>query len=89
MTEMLWKEWQHADLSQPNRICQAKLGTAIRQIAIFGKVFPGAYVCSDLVGTRAVFADASVHLLKARIGIRDFARRVTRAGGEVVSAGDS
>jgi hypothetical protein len=88
MTEMLWEEWQHADLSQPNRIGQANHGTASRQIAKFGRVFLGADSRSDMVGTRAVFADGSVHLLKARIGIRVFARLVTRAGGEVVSASD-
>ena len=80
MTAMLWKEWQHADLSQPNRIGQANHGTASRQIAKF--------VCSKLVGTRAVFADGSAHFLKANIDIRIFARLVTRAGGEVVSVGD-
>jgi prepilin-type processing-associated H-X9-DG protein len=39
-------------------------------------------------GANAVFADGSVHFLKATIDIRAFARLVTRAGGEVVSAGD-
>ena len=39
-------------------------------------------------GANAVFADGSVHFLKASIDIRIFARLVTRAGGEVVSAGD-
>ena len=39
-------------------------------------------------GANAVFADGSVHFLKADIAIRIFARLVTRAGGEVVSAGD-
>jgi hypothetical protein len=33
-------------------------------------------------------SDGSVHFLKASIGIRIFARLVTRAGGEVVSASD-
>jgi prepilin-type N-terminal cleavage/methylation domain-containing protein/prepilin-type processing-associated H-X9-DG protein len=37
------------------------------------------------VGANAVFADGSVHLLKAGIDIRIFARLVTRAGGEVVT----
>jgi len=36
----------------------------------------------------AVFADGSVHSLKANIDIRNFARLVTYAGGDVVSAGD-
>ena len=39
-------------------------------------------------GANAVFADGSVHFLKAGMDIRIFARLVTRAGGEVVSAGD-
>jgi prepilin-type N-terminal cleavage/methylation domain-containing protein/prepilin-type processing-associated H-X9-DG protein len=39
-------------------------------------------------GANAVFADGSVHFLKASIDIRVFARLVTRAGGEVVSADD-
>ncbi|MGI8426311.1 MAG: DUF1559 domain-containing protein [Actinomycetota bacterium] len=39
-------------------------------------------------GANAVFADGSVHFLKATIDIRVFARLVTRAGNEVVSAGD-
>jgi len=39
-------------------------------------------------GASAVFADGSVHFLKASIDIRIFARLVTRAGGEVVSASD-
>jgi prepilin-type N-terminal cleavage/methylation domain-containing protein len=39
-------------------------------------------------GANAVFADGSVHFLKAGIDIRIFARLVTRAGGEVVSTGD-
>src|SRR5207249_3242632 len=39
-------------------------------------------------GANAVFADGSVHFLKATIDIRAFARLVTRAGSEVVSDGD-
>ena len=39
-------------------------------------------------GAYAVFADGSVHFLKAGMDIRIFARLVTRAGGEVVSTGD-
>ena len=39
-------------------------------------------------GANAVFADGSVHFLKASIDIRIFAHLVTRAGGEVVSASD-
>jgi prepilin-type N-terminal cleavage/methylation domain-containing protein len=39
-------------------------------------------------GAGAVFSDGSVHFLKASIDIRVFARLVTRAGGEVVSADD-
>jgi prepilin-type processing-associated H-X9-DG protein len=39
-------------------------------------------------GANAVFADGSVHFLKAGMDIRVFARLVTRAGGEVVSASD-
>lgn len=39
-------------------------------------------------GANAVFADGSVHFLKANIDIRNFARLVTYAGGEVVSADD-
>jgi prepilin-type N-terminal cleavage/methylation domain-containing protein/prepilin-type processing-associated H-X9-DG protein len=39
-------------------------------------------------GANVVFADGSVHFLKADINIRVFANLVTRAGGEVVSAGD-
>jgi prepilin-type processing-associated H-X9-DG protein len=39
-------------------------------------------------GANAVFADGSVHFLKAGMDIRSFARVVTRAGGEVVSAVD-
>jgi prepilin-type processing-associated H-X9-DG protein len=37
-------------------------------------------------GANAVFADGSVHFLKASMDIRIFARLVTRAGGEVVPA---
>jgi prepilin-type N-terminal cleavage/methylation domain-containing protein/prepilin-type processing-associated H-X9-DG protein len=36
-------------------------------------------------GANAVFADGSVHFLKASIDIRIFARLATRAGGEVVT----
>jgi prepilin-type N-terminal cleavage/methylation domain-containing protein len=39
-------------------------------------------------GAHAVFADGSVHFLKAGISIRVLARLVTRAGGEVVSDAD-
>lgn len=39
-------------------------------------------------GANAVFADGSVHFLKAGINIRVFAALVTRAGAEVVSAND-
>ena len=39
-------------------------------------------------GANAVFADGSVHFLKANIDIRVFAGLVTRAGGEIVSADD-
>jgi prepilin-type processing-associated H-X9-DG protein len=39
-------------------------------------------------GANAVFADGSVHFLRAGIAIRIFARLVRRAGGEVVSASD-
>jgi prepilin-type N-terminal cleavage/methylation domain-containing protein/prepilin-type processing-associated H-X9-DG protein len=39
-------------------------------------------------GANAVFADGSVHFLKADIDIRILAALVTRAGEEVVSAGD-
>jgi hypothetical protein len=33
-----------------------------------------------------VYVDGSVHFLKANIDIRNFARLVTYAGGEIVSA---
>ena len=39
-------------------------------------------------GANAVFADGSVHLLSNELSLRTFARLVTRAGGEVVAAGD-
>jgi prepilin-type processing-associated H-X9-DG protein len=39
-------------------------------------------------GANTVFADGSVHFLKATVDIRVFARLVTRAGGEFVSDGD-
>jgi prepilin-type N-terminal cleavage/methylation domain-containing protein/prepilin-type processing-associated H-X9-DG protein len=39
-------------------------------------------------GANVVFADGSVRFLKDDLGIRVFAALVTRAGGEVVSAGD-
>jgi prepilin-type N-terminal cleavage/methylation domain-containing protein/prepilin-type processing-associated H-X9-DG protein len=39
-------------------------------------------------GANVVFADGSVRFLKAGIGIRVFARLVTRAGGEVVAGND-
>ena len=39
-------------------------------------------------GANAVFADGSVHVLKANVHIRILARLVTRAGGEVVADGD-
>jgi hypothetical protein len=35
-----------------------------------------------------VFADGSVHFLKASLSIRVFARLVTRAGGEVTGNSD-
>jgi prepilin-type N-terminal cleavage/methylation domain-containing protein/prepilin-type processing-associated H-X9-DG protein len=41
-----------------------------------------------LNGANVVFADGSVRFLRADIGIRVFARLVTRAGGELVSASD-
>jgi prepilin-type N-terminal cleavage/methylation domain-containing protein/prepilin-type processing-associated H-X9-DG protein len=39
-------------------------------------------------GANFVFADDSVHFLKATIDIRVLARLITRAGGEVISAND-
>ena len=39
-------------------------------------------------GANAVFADGSVHFLRESMNIRVLARLITRAGGEVVSAGD-
>ena len=39
-------------------------------------------------GANVLMADGSVHFLNASIDIRVFAHLVTRAGGEVVSAGD-
>jgi prepilin-type N-terminal cleavage/methylation domain-containing protein/prepilin-type processing-associated H-X9-DG protein len=39
-------------------------------------------------GANAVFADGSVHFLPASINLRVLAGLITRAGGEVVSAGD-
>jgi prepilin-type N-terminal cleavage/methylation domain-containing protein/prepilin-type processing-associated H-X9-DG protein len=39
-------------------------------------------------GANVVFTDGSVHLLSANINIRVFAGLVTRAGGEVIPAGD-
>jgi len=39
-------------------------------------------------GANTVFADGSVHFLSSRIDIHVFAKLVTRAGGEVVSAND-
>jgi prepilin-type N-terminal cleavage/methylation domain-containing protein/prepilin-type processing-associated H-X9-DG protein len=39
-------------------------------------------------GGNAVFADGSIHFLKANISIQVLANLVTRAGGEVVSAAD-
>jgi prepilin-type processing-associated H-X9-DG protein len=39
-------------------------------------------------GANAVFADGSVHFLKAGMDIRILARLITRAGGEVVSDSD-
>jgi prepilin-type processing-associated H-X9-DG protein len=39
-------------------------------------------------GVNAVFADGSLHFLKAGIEMRVFARLVTRAGGEVLSGTD-
>ena len=39
-------------------------------------------------GANAIFADGSVHFLKETINIRVLAGLVTRAGGEVVPAGD-
>jgi prepilin-type N-terminal cleavage/methylation domain-containing protein/prepilin-type processing-associated H-X9-DG protein len=41
-----------------------------------------------LGGANAVFADGSVRFLKAGLSIRVLAALVTRAGGEVISAGD-
>jgi prepilin-type processing-associated H-X9-DG protein len=39
-------------------------------------------------GANAVFADGSVHFLKASLDIRVLARLATPAGGEVVAAGE-
>jgi prepilin-type processing-associated H-X9-DG protein len=39
-------------------------------------------------GANAVFADGSVHFLQAGMSLQVLAALVTRAGGEVVSAGD-
>jgi prepilin-type N-terminal cleavage/methylation domain-containing protein/prepilin-type processing-associated H-X9-DG protein len=39
-------------------------------------------------GANVVFADGTVRFLRATIPIRVFARLVTRAGGEIISAGD-
>jgi prepilin-type processing-associated H-X9-DG protein len=39
-------------------------------------------------GANVVFADGSVHFLKAGMSIRALAALVTRAGGEVIAAGD-
>jgi prepilin-type processing-associated H-X9-DG protein len=39
-------------------------------------------------GANAVFADGSVHFLKAGMSIRVLAGLATRAGGEVVSVDD-
>ena len=39
-------------------------------------------------GANAVFADGSVHFLKAGMSIQVLAALITRAGGEVVSADD-
>ena len=39
-------------------------------------------------GANAVFADGSVHFLRASMDIRTLAALVTRAGGEVVAASD-
>jgi prepilin-type processing-associated H-X9-DG protein len=39
-------------------------------------------------GANGLFADGSVHFLPAGMRIRALAALVTRAGGEVVSAGD-
>jgi prepilin-type N-terminal cleavage/methylation domain-containing protein/prepilin-type processing-associated H-X9-DG protein len=39
-------------------------------------------------GANAVFADGSVHFLGAGMSVRTLAALITRAGGEVVSAGD-
>ena len=39
-------------------------------------------------GANVVFADGHVHFLRESINIRVLARLITRAGGEVVSAGD-
>jgi prepilin-type N-terminal cleavage/methylation domain-containing protein/prepilin-type processing-associated H-X9-DG protein len=39
-------------------------------------------------GANAAFADGSVHFLRESINVRVLARLITRAGGEVVSAGD-
>ena len=38
--------------------------------------------------TNTVFADGSVHFLRDNIGIRIFAKLVTRAGDELISTGD-
>jgi prepilin-type processing-associated H-X9-DG protein len=39
-------------------------------------------------GANVVFADGSVRFVREQIDIRILARLVTRAGGEVLSAGD-
>jgi prepilin-type N-terminal cleavage/methylation domain-containing protein/prepilin-type processing-associated H-X9-DG protein len=60
------------------------------------KVGPCAINCTNYLevysfhpgGANILFADGSVHFLKAGMDIRIFARLVTRAGGEVVSDND-
>jgi len=39
-------------------------------------------------GANILFADGSVHFLQAKMQVRVYARLLTRAGGEVVSASD-
>jgi prepilin-type N-terminal cleavage/methylation domain-containing protein/prepilin-type processing-associated H-X9-DG protein len=60
-----------------------RLGTCAINCTNWGEVYglhPG--------GANILFADGSVRFLKAGLDVRVFARLVTRAGGEVVSAGD-
>jgi prepilin-type N-terminal cleavage/methylation domain-containing protein/prepilin-type processing-associated H-X9-DG protein len=55
---------------------------------LIGLLLPAVQKVREAAGANTLFADGSVHFLKANMNIRILARLATRAGGEVVSGDD-